>query len=58
MKRREQLTQKDKIKIISLYNGGMPVYKIQNRYNLKSAESVYRIIRMTPNELVDLGVEN
>lgn len=53
MKRREQLTMKDKVKILTLLNGGMPVYEIQKRYHLKSAESVYRIKRLAVADLLD-----
>jgi hypothetical protein len=51
MNRREQLTRKDKIKILTLLSAGVPVYEIQKRYKLKSAESVYRIKRMTIADL-------
>ena len=49
--RREQLTKKDRIKILTLLNAGVPVYEIQKRFKLKSAESVYRIKRIEVSEV-------
>jgi len=51
--RRDQLSKAEKIKILTLLNGGMPVYEIQKRYHLKSAESVYRIKRLAVADLLD-----
>lgn len=51
MKRREQLTTKDKTKILTLLSAGVPVYEIQRRFKLKSAESVHRIKRLKVEEV-------
>lgn len=51
--RRKRLTLEQKIKIISLLNSGVPVYRIMSRYKLKSYTTIARLKKLSIEDLIE-----